>query len=63
MAYFVDHDQKKIHWKSFAGDRCGFIGTPAEQREFTDSSAYVEELMQERSYRRCPYCKSMQVPT
>ncbi|AQQ54830.1 hypothetical protein [Planococcus lenghuensis] len=58
MDYFIDHVQKKIHRKLYAGDRCGFLKTPVEQREFTASSSYVNSLRGEQRYSECPHCQS-----
>lgn len=44
MTYFVDHLKKNIHRRQYAGDAGGFIQTPVEKREFTDSLAYIEQL-------------------
>lgn len=60
MGYFIDHEQKKIHRKLFAGDQCGFTETPIEQREFTDSSSYVNNLLAGQTYSECPHCQSPQ---
>ena len=63
MAYFIDHNRKRIHWKGFAGDKCGFIDTPVDQREFTDSPDYIDELLSDGAYKRCPHCRSVQMLT
>ncbi|MGO1058368.1 hypothetical protein ACTL32_04445 [Planococcus sp. FY231025] len=60
MMYFIDHDKKRIHRQLYAGDRCGFTGTPVEHREFTDCPAYTEGLITKEQYHRCPYCVSVQ---
>lgn len=60
MNYFVDHQKKRIHLKRFAGDRCSFIDTPIEEREFTDKQSYIEQLKEQKSYMNCPYCRSVQ---
>ncbi|MFP3324047.1 hypothetical protein R0K05_13225 [Planococcus sp. SIMBA_160] len=59
MGYFVDHRTKKIHHSQFAGDSCGFLQTPINQREFTDKMEYVESLA-EKEYERCPHCQTAQ---
>ena len=61
MHYFVDHKKKKIHQRQFAGDRCGFIETPVEKREFTDRAEYIEQLEEKDSYEFCPYCQTAQI--
>ena len=61
MHYFVDHKKKRIHQRQFAGDRCGFVETPVEKREFTDSADYIEQLEEKDSYECCPYCQSVQI--
>lgn len=58
MKYFIDHLQKKIHLRQFAGDRCGFTETPVEQREFSDAEDYVAQLVAEESYTICTHCHS-----
>ena len=60
MYYFIDHKKKKIHQRQFAGDRCGFVETPVEKREFTDRADYIEQLEEKNSYEFCPYCQSVQ---
>ncbi|MGH2316627.1 hypothetical protein ACRC6Q_02610 [Planococcus sp. SE5232] len=60
MHYFVDHKKKKIHQRQFAGDRCGFVETPVEKREFTDRADYIEQLEEEDSYEFCPHCQTAQ---
>lgn len=60
MDYFIDHEKKKIHRKRYAGDRCGFVRTPIEKREFTDSSSYVDSLLAGQAYSECPHCQSAQ---
>ncbi|TWT13254.1 hypothetical protein FQV28_02940 [Planomicrobium sp. CPCC 101079] len=59
MTFFIDHNKKSIHLQKFAGDRCGFIGTPVSEREFTNCPKYVERLKRESRYNRCPYCTSV----
>ncbi|MBD8014741.1 hypothetical protein H9630_07880 [Planococcus sp. Sa1BUA13] len=60
MYYFIDHKKKQIHQRQFAGDRCGFVETPVEKREFTDEVEYIEQLEEKNSYEFCPYCQSAQ---
>lgn len=60
MGYFVDHRTKRIHHSQFAGDSCGFLQTPVEEREFTDEAAYVEGLEQSGEYKQCPHCQTAQ---
>lgn len=60
MTFFIDHNKKKIPLQKFAGDRCGFVGTPASKREFTNCPNYVEVLKAENLYKRCPHCTSVQ---
>lgn len=60
MKYFIDHAKKKIHRKQYVGDRCGFIDTSIEKREFTDSVIYIERLEGQEQYKTCQYCKSAQ---
>ncbi|ANU09818.1 hypothetical protein A1A1_05207 [Planococcus antarcticus DSM 14505] len=59
LYYFVDHKKKKIHKRQFAGDRCGFIETPVENREFTDRADYIEQLEKKDSYEYCLHCQSV----
>lgn len=59
MSYFIDHKHKLIHRKLFAKDRCGFIGTPVDLREFTNSLEYISELQEEKHYSKCPHCQGM----
>lgn len=61
MYYFVDHKKKKIHQRLFAGDRCGFVETPVEKREFTDRADYIEQLKKKNSYEFCPHCQQVQI--
>ena len=61
MKYLIDHLTKTIHLREYAGDRCGFADTPIEKREFTDSESYIESLVQQKGYRKCPYCPSIQI--
>lgn len=61
MFYFIDHKKRKIHQRQFAGDRCGFVETPVEKREFTDQAEYIEQLEQQGSYEFCPHCQSVQI--
>ena len=42
MKYLIDHLTKTIHQRGNAGDRCGFLNTPIEKREFTNSESYRE---------------------
>ncbi|ANU27244.1 hypothetical protein [Planococcus versutus] len=60
MYYFVDHKKKKIHQRQFAGDRCGFVETPVEKREFTDQVEYVQQLEIKNFYEMCKYCRQAQ---
>lgn len=60
MNYFVDHQKKRIHLKRFVGDRCGFMDTPTQKREFIDKKSYIEQLEEQNSYINCPYCQSIQ---
>lgn len=59
MYYFIDHLKKNIHKRQYAGDACGFLKTPLDKREFTDSHDYVKELRGKKSYTKCPHCQSM----
>lgn len=59
--YFIDHKNKKIHHQQFAGDKCGFLGTPVSEREFTSSDSYVEALEKSDGYNFCTYCKTPQL--
>ncbi len=61
MHYFVDHQKKKIHQRQFAGDRCGFVDTPIEKREFTDCVEYISQLESEDHYEYCLQCQSVQM--
>lgn len=61
LNYFVDHKNKRIHKKQYAGDRCGFLGTPASEREFIDCEKYIKQLEIQESYKKCPYCQSIQL--
>lgn len=61
MTYFVDHLKKQIHRQQFAGDLCGFLTTPIEKREFTDSQTYIQRLEENNVYTECPYCQSFQM--
>lgn len=49
MTFFIDHNKKKVHLQKFAGDRCGFVGTPASKREFTNCPKYVDLLKAEKN--------------
>ncbi|MDN7245318.1 hypothetical protein QWY16_18305 [Planococcus shenhongbingii] len=60
MKYFIDHNKKSIHQQKFAGDRCGFVGTPITSREFTNCPNYVKQLIQEKNYKDCSHCVSVQ---
>lgn len=60
MQFFVDHKYRRIHKRQFAGDRCGFVETPVNEREFTNSGNYIEKLESEKSYEVCPHCQSAQ---
>lgn len=61
MKYFIDHNKKSIHQQKFAGDRCGFVGTPITSREFTNCPKYVERLIAEKNYKICSQCKAVQI--
>ncbi|WP_181313665.1 hypothetical protein [Planomicrobium soli] len=61
MNYFIDHKKKQIHQRQHAGDRCGFVETPVNKREFTDSAAYIEQLITQKMYSMCVYCRSVQI--
>ncbi|WP_142826852.1 hypothetical protein [Planococcus soli] len=61
MHYFVDHKKKKIHQRQFAGDRCGFVETPVEKREFTNQADYIEQLESKDLYEFCPHCQQAQI--
>ncbi|MGI2328252.1 hypothetical protein [Planococcus sp. YIM B11945] len=61
MMYFIDHNKKSIHLQKFAGDRCGFIGTPVKKREFTNCPIYVVRQIKEKEYNRCSQCATVQV--
>ncbi|MGI2328000.1 hypothetical protein [Planococcus sp. YIM B11945] len=63
LQFFIDHKKKKIHQRQYAGDRCGFVETPVDRREFTNSVAYIERLEMHSEYLVCPYCRSLQVLT
>ncbi|WP_040285859.1 hypothetical protein [Sporosarcina koreensis] len=54
--YFIDHFNKKIHNGAKAGDACGFIGTPSDAREFTDSEEKIEYLKKTERYISCSHC-------
>ncbi|WP_195913986.1 hypothetical protein [Planomicrobium sp. YIM 101495] len=58
MKYFIDHLEKRIHLRQFAGDACGFIDTPIEKREFSDEEDYFTQLVVEESYTICAHCRS-----
>lgn len=59
MPFFIDHINKSIHQRQFAGDACGFLETPVEKREFTDSLAYIERLEKQESYTVCMHCQAI----
>ncbi|MDQ0428017.1 hypothetical protein QOZ98_000843 [Planomicrobium stackebrandtii] len=61
MHYFVDHKKKKIHQRQFAGDRCGFVETPVEKREFTNQADYIKQLEAKDLYEFCPHCQQVQI--
>lgn len=61
MQYFIDHKRKRIHQRQYAGDRCGFMETPVEKREFTDSLAYIGQLEEVKEYLKCPHCGTIQI--
>lgn len=63
MQYFIDHKKKRVHQKQYAGDRCEFMDTPAEDREFSGAETYVEWLVAEKLYLICPHCRSLQIFT
>lgn len=56
--YFIDHLNKKIHDGAKAGDACGFIGTPSEAREFSDSEQKIAYLKENEQYMSCAHCSS-----
>lgn len=58
MQFFIDHKYRRIHQRQFAGDRCGFVETPVEEREFTDSEDYIGQLENRELYEVCPHCQS-----
>lgn len=59
MDYFIDHYHYQIHLKRYAGDHCGFLGTPISQREFTNCEAYIKKLLSDNRYSRCSNCMSV----
>lgn len=59
----MDHLKKQIHRQQFAGDSCGFLSTPVEKREFTNSQTHILQLKQKEFYKECPYCQSAQMLT
>ncbi|MDN7227282.1 hypothetical protein QWY22_03405 [Planococcus liqunii] len=61
MKYLIDHATKTIHQRVYAGDRCGFITTPIEKREFEDCPVYIESLQIQKGYSICPHCTSVQL--
>ena len=61
MQFFIDHKYKKIHQRIYAGDRCGFVKTPIDKREFTDSEAYIRNLEDDKRYEFCKHCETVQI--
>lgn len=61
ITYFVDHKNKKIHDQRFAGDKCGFLDTPIEEREFTAVGEYIKELELKEGFALCSYCQTPQL--
>jgi hypothetical protein len=61
VKYLIDHATKTIHQRVYAGDRCGFITTPIEKREFKDCIAYIESLQTQQGYTICPHCTTVQL--
>lgn len=61
MRYFIDHENRKIHIRIYAGDRCGFNDTPPEKREFTSSDPYITDLEKNRSYQKCIHCEGVSI--
>lgn len=61
MQFFIDHKYKKIHQRIYAGDKCGFVKTPIDKREFTDAEDYVKSLEDDRRYELCEYCQTVQI--
>lgn len=61
MQFFIDHKYKKIHQRMLAGDKCGFVETPIDKREFTDSEDYIKSLENEKTYELCEHCQTVQI--
>ncbi|PPA69519.1 hypothetical protein C4B60_13275 [Jeotgalibacillus proteolyticus] len=59
MKYFIDHKKKRIHHSQHAGDKCEFVTTPIEKREFTTDLSYVEKLVHKSNYSKCPHCREV----
>ncbi|MGI2328176.1 hypothetical protein [Planococcus sp. YIM B11945] len=60
MKYLIDHLTKTIHHRGYAGDRCDFLDTPIDKREFSGDEAYIERLKTDRGYINCLFCKTFQ---
>ncbi|MFC4736342.1 hypothetical protein ACFO4L_07065 [Bacillus daqingensis] len=58
MTFFIDHKQKRVHRVLCAGDKCGFNETPADQREFTNSSEQIDRLVRDMAYHKCSHCEA-----
>lgn len=56
MKYFIDHKSRRVHSQKFAGDSCGFVSTPVNDREFTNHKPYVTQLIEDENYQKCPHC-------
>lgn len=61
ITYFVDHKNKKIHFQRFAGDKCGFLDTPLEEREFTAVEEYIQNLETAEGFSFCTHCQTPQL--
>ena len=61
MQFFIDHKYKKIHRRIYAGDRCGFVETPIDKREFTNAEDYKKSLEIEGTYELCEFCQTVQI--
>lgn len=61
MTYFVDHKNKKIHDQRFAGDKCGFLDTPIDKREFTAVEEYIKKLEVKEGFAFCSHCQTPQL--
>ena len=44
-----------------AGDKCGFVETPIDKREFTDSEDYIKSLENDKTYELCEHCQTVQI--